>query len=528
MPRPTAAVCVFPWNSLRIGDQPLLAQAASTGPNTLLNMHVFDPSAWDASTAKGQQRASAQRAAFYVDSVLSLEARLAAAGSGLLFLRGNTPALVAQTVALLSETHAVCRVLVEEANTVEEQHTLAAINKQVSLLNLAVTLEVVRNAATMVRSDAFERKPLPPTFTQFRVLVEKAGPQMLRKVVQTPRKLPPMPAVDWSKSEIADSIFSRESANIAPLSIPDPRSAFPFAAGEESALNRIKNYFEDTQRIRSYKETRNELIGSEYSSKLSPFLAFGSVSASTVLNLLKKHEASHKDGGNESTYWLFFELLWRDYFQFLGKQVGSKLYHLYGIGSSSSSNNNNPPQTWIYNQELFNAWKTGTTGIPFVDANMRELLHTGFMSNRGRQNVASFLVRDLNIPWTYGAEWFEQQLLDHDPCSNYGNWQYVAGVGNDPRSDRYFNVIKQAKDYDPQGDFVKLWCPELKELGANVIHHPWVMRADQLKLGGVQLGVTYPKPIVEAEAWKKHYFGYSTKGKLGSANPSEKVRRHRK
>ncbi|KZS02115.1 Cryptochrome-1, partial [Daphnia magna] len=95
----------------------------------------------------------------------------------------------------------------------------------------------------------------------------------------------------------------------------------------------------------------------------------------------------------------------------------------------------------------------GKTGVPFVDANMRELLETGWMSNRGRQNVASFLVKDLHLDWRLGAEWFESLLLDHDVCSNYGNWNYVAGIGNDPRENRKFNMIKQSMDYDLEGNF---------------------------------------------------------------------------
>ena len=103
----------------------------------------------------------------------------------------------------------------------------------------------------------------------------------------------------------------------------------------------------------------------------------------------------------------------------------------------------------------FQAWCDGKTGIPFVDANMRELKLSGFMSNRGRQNVASFLVKDLGLDWRLGAEWFESQLLDHDVCSNYGNWNYSAGIGNDPRENRKFNMIKQGLDYDKDGEYIR-------------------------------------------------------------------------
>ena len=119
---------------------------------------------------------------------------------------------------------------------------------------------------------------------------------------------------------------------------------------------------------------------------------------------------------------------------------------------------------WKRDMLTFDQWRYGQTGVPFMDANKRELLHTGWMSNRGRRNVASFLVKDLGLDWHMGAEWFESLLLDHDVSGNYGNWNYSAGIGNDPRENRKFNMIKQALDYDPDGDFVRMWFPELAGL----------------------------------------------------------------
>ena len=194
----------------------------------------------------------------------------------------------------------------------------------------------------------------------------------------------------------------------------------------------------------TYKETRNELLGSGYSTKFSPWLAFGCVSARFIMSELERFEAQY--GGNDSTYWVWFELLWRDYFKFVALKFGNALFKEGGLLAATGDRVN-----WVKGVESdkrFWAWANGETGVPFIDANMRELKATGFMSNRGRQNVASYLVKDLNVDWRRGAEWFESYLLDYDPCSNYGNWLYVAGLGNDPRQDRYFNVIKQAHASD--------------------------------------------------------------------------------
>jgi len=148
---------------------------------------------------------------------------------------------------------------------------------------------------------------------------------------------------------------------------------------------------------------------------------------------------------------------------------------------------------------------------------MRELLATGWMSNRGRQNVASFLVKDLHLDWRLGAEWFESCLLDHDVCSNYGNWNYVAGIGNDPREDRKFNMIKQSMDYDPDGNFIGQWVPELKNLPGNKRHSPWILSTGMLSSARISLGEDYPNPVVVAPEWSRHQ-----KGKDGSRSGPQK------
>ena len=126
----------------------------------------------------------------------------------------------------------------------------------------------------------------------------------------------------------------------------------------------------------------------------------------------------------------------------------------HGANFYRSSGIQNKVIDWVQDPTGFEAWKKGTTGYPLIDGNMRELRHTGYMSNRGRQNVASFLTKNLGLDWRLGAEWFESCLIDHDPSLNYGNWNYAAGIGNDAREFRWFNTNKQAATYDPNGDYV--------------------------------------------------------------------------
>ena len=225
-----------------------------------------------------------------------------------------------------------------------------------------------------------------------------------------------------------------------------PHSAFPFKGGSKAGELRMERYFWDTEKLSFYKQTRNGLLGLDYSSKFSAWLANGSISARQIYWEIKEYEEQVQK--NQSTYWLIFELIWRDYFKFISLKHQDKIFHLGGILQKDYHWKNNP--------KTIQAWIDGETHEPFVNANMIELQKTGWMSNRGRQNVASYFAKDLLLDWRIGAAYFEAQLIDYDVHSNYGNWMYVAGVGNDPR-DRKFNIRKQAERYDENGKFQRLW-----------------------------------------------------------------------
>jgi deoxyribodipyrimidine photo-lyase len=188
-------------------------------------------------------------------------------------------------------------------------------------------------------------------------------------------------------------------------------------------------------------------MGWSTSTKFSPWLANGSISPRFLLQALRNYE--HENGGNDSTYWIYFELLWREYFQWYADHFQQRLFSFKGTNSRK-------PLTSFYPQR-FKQWVNGTTPWAIVNACMKELQHTGYLSNRGRQLVASCLVNELALDWRCGAAYFEQQLLDYDVGSNWGNWQYIAGVGPDPRGGRHFNLAKQAQIYDPQGDYRQQW-----------------------------------------------------------------------
>lgn len=267
---------------------------------------------------------------------------------------------------------------------------------------------------------------LPFLFTEFRKAVE-ADARPDRLVERSPMK-------EWRAVDFPVAYTQPGQ---------DARTAFPFQGGERAGRARLAAYLADP--VRTYKETRNG-FGVDDSSKLSAYLANGSLSPRRVLHELEQHERSH--GANESTYWLYFELLWRDFFQWVALEQGKRLFRAQGIRSKR--------KTWRVDPDVIARWQAGETGVDFVDAFMRELNATGWMSNRGRQIVASYFAKELGQDWRIGASYFESTLIDYDVASNYGNWAYQAGVGNDSR-DRHFNVSRQQDTYDPTGAFRNMW-----------------------------------------------------------------------
>ena len=323
----------------------------------------------------------------------------------------------------------------------------------------------------------FEISQIPEVFTNFRKQVERQS--TVQPTLPTPTKLPPLPEVEPG-----------ELPQLADLGLTAPefdrRSVLEFHGGETAGKARLHHYIWQDH-LKVYKETRNGMLGADYSSKFSAWLALGCLSPRYVYEQVQNYEADRVK--NDSTYWLIFELLWRDYFRFICAKHGDRVFRRSGLQGVEL--------TWKQDWERFELWQQGRTGFPLVDANMQEIAATGFMSNRGRQNVASFLTKNLGIDWRMGAEWFESLLVDYDVCSNWGNWNYTAGVGNDARGFRFFNITKQAKDYDPQGEYVKHWLPQLANLPASKVHEPWNLLPVEQQRFGVRLGVDYPNPVVD-------------------------------
>lgn len=436
---------------LRVHDNEALHDALCAAEE-IIPVYVLDPRIVQGKTRQfGFPKTGVYRLQFILESIADLRASLKKLGSTL-FVRIGLPEEVLFEMASQYKTSWV---FCNRERTDEELRVQEALERK--LWTIGQEMRFSRGKMLYYTSDLpFPVTHTPDVFTQFRKEVEKA--------VQV-RKPLPVPATGSFKP-LSVRIEEGDIPSLENLGFntpaPEPRAALAFRGGETEGLKRLHYYLWESDLARTYEETRNGLLGGDYSTKFSPWLAQGCLSPKQIYAELKRYEA--KRGSNKSTYWIFFELLWRDFFRLMGKKYGNAIFQRGGTRAQ-------PVSGLKEDYKTLQRWIEGRTGMPFVDANMRELASTGFMSNRGRQNVASYLVKDLHINWQMGAEYFESVLIDYDVCSNWGNWNYVAGVGSDPREDRYFNTISQARRYDPKGEYVATWLPELEGLSGEEIHN---------------------------------------------------------
>jgi deoxyribodipyrimidine photo-lyase len=427
-------------SDLRLEDNPNFISACKASDN-LLPIYVHAP---QESLIWGFERISEHRLQFLRDALRDLRQQLEQLGSGLLELQAPLDSSsIVDLVINAAHHHGIKTIYCEVIQAPEEMQELSAL-RQAGLIvhaELESTMIAVRNLP-------FAPEAMPDQFTQFRNTIEKAK-RLFTEPVSAPSQIPSLPE-NFKRSELAADAFIPHGTESVPLKDGHPHSSFPhyreaYRGGTTAAIAHLRQYLERAL-PHSYKATRNQLHGLDYSSKLSPWLALGCISARSVMQKLKQFEL--EQGANEGSYWLWFELLWRDYFRVLHLKYGKQLYCVSGLNQSEKP---------IHNTRGFEHWCSGTTGESIVDAGMRELKATGYLSNRLRQVVASYLIYDLHSDWRAGAAWFESQLLDYDVYSNQGNWLYIAGRGTDPRGGRRFNPQKQAQDHDANGSYRTLW-----------------------------------------------------------------------
>ncbi len=456
---------------LRLHDNEALTQALRTH-DEIIPVYIFDERQFFGSTTGGFAKTGRYRARFILESVQALRTRFRELGLDL-YIRIGKPELIIAGLAQQVKSHCV---YCNRERTAEESYVQNELERR--LWALGQEMRFFRGKMLLYTADLpFPVAQTPDSFTQFRKEVEHVV--HIRQPLPAPEEALPQPDITLDYGDMPSlRELGHEDFDA------DPRSVFLLQGGEAAGLDRLRYYLWTSGAVRTYKDSRDRFLDPDHSSKFSAYLAQGCLSPKLIYHEIRKYEA--EIGANESTYCLIFELFWRDFYRFMAKKHGSKIFQPSGIGGV-------PVPGLTDDMAALQAWTEGRTGVPFVDAHMLELKATGFMSSRGRLNVASYLVRDLKVNWQLGAEYFESMLVDYDPCSNWGNWNHVAGAGLEQRQERGMGVLSQARRFDPDGTFVKTWLPELTLVPEQYIHQPEQMPASVL--AGATLD--YPRPLVQ-------------------------------
>lgn len=441
---------------LRLTDNPALATASRTS-QTVIPTFIFDPKLW--------QMPARNRQAFLLNNLQSLDASLRERGSRLIVRTGDP---LTELKRLCAETG---------ATTIYAQRDYSPYARQ---RDEAVAAELQLNlteGVTVYPVDAILKKDGTP-YTVF---------------------TPYSRSWKWQQMPAADDIIPAPDHLSTPTDLasdpiptePPLPDSVPFPPGEAEAQQRLHQFIDAL--AYDYDEGRNRL-DQNGTSQLSPYLRLGILSARQATVAIRYAiESAPSDAATDSALAWLNEIIWREFYLMVLH------YHPHVLTSSFRPEYDRIQ--WDNDKEAFQAWCEGRTGFPVVDAAMRQLTQSGWMHNRARMIVASFLVKDLLIDWRWGEKFFMQHLVDGDPASNNGGWQWAAGTGTDAAPYfRIFNPTTQGQTHDPTGVYIRCWVPALQNVPTKYIHTPWKMPAKLQKEVGCILGEDYPHPIVDHKA----------------------------
>ncbi len=439
---------------LRLTDNPALTSALETG-GAVVPVFILDPVLL--------HKPAPKRQAFLFAGLRALDRDLRARGSRLIVRQGNPQQ---ELTRLAAECGA--------QSIFAAQDYSPYARRRDSEIARALPLHLT-GGVTVHPPDAVHKADGTPftIFTPFSKAWKALPLSTAQAVFPTPPVLPPLPP-------------------LASLEIPADQPPADFPAGETEAQHRLRVFLAD--RIMAYAGDRDRL-DLDGTSALSPYLRFGMLSPRQACQAAASVQTARFEIERKGADSWLNELIWREFYI-------SILYHFPYVRRTAF----NPALRrirWLDDPSGLRAWQEGLTGYPVVDAAMRQLRHTGWMHNRGRMIVASFLVKNLLIDWRAGEEWFMQHLVDGDPAANNGGWQWTAGVGTDAAPYfRIFNPVLQGLKFDPEGAYVRRWVPELAGVPTRYIHTPWQMPREIQLAARCQIGADYPLPILDAAQTK--------------------------
>jgi len=456
-------IIVWLKNDLRIADNPALHAAAATG-HPLVILYILDDA------IAGKWKIGGASRWWLHNSLKALNDDLKAMG-GLLTLRlGDALTIIPDMVTKL-KAQAVYWNRSYEPYALRQAEQLSRV-----LEKLQVEAKTFQGNLLIEPWEISNKQGgYYKVFTQYW--------QSCLKTLEVPNPLPRPLKIAFHREDIVSDLLG--DWKLLPVK-PNWAKGFEelWRPGEKHAIRNLERFLENS--IADYDRKR-DFPAEVGTSQLSPYLHFGEISPRIIWKSLIPFLEASKER-------YLTEIGWREFSYYL-------LYHFPKL-PDEPFNNRFKEFPWEDNDNRLHAWQKGLTGYPFVDAGMRQLWHTGWMHNRVRMIVASFLTKDLLIPWQKGESWFWDTLVDADLANNSASWQWVAGCGADAAPYfRIFNPVLQGRKFDPDGEYIKKWVPELGQLPEKYLHCPWEAPEVLLSSFGVKLGYTYPYPIVDhAEA----------------------------
>jgi len=467
-------VLVWFRRDLRLADNPALGAAIESG-HTPVPIYIHDE-------PQEQWPLGAASAWWLHHSLVSLKQSLQAQGSDLLVFQGDPYKIIKDLVEQYDISGVVWNRCYEPEAIARDQQIKQTLKEQ--------TVEVQSfNASLLIEPWQHLKKDATPyrVFTPFWKSLSSAIDVF--ELASAPTQLPPV------AKKIKQAVQSIESLKLLPGIPWDQGLQEKWQIGENAAHEELEHFVE--QAMIDYSHHR-DIPGVRGTSLMSPYLHFGEISPKQIWMHVKDHFHQDNSAGVIKGGEAFLrEVGWREFSYHL-------LYHFpHTPDESLNERFTDFPWRKEYQQDL-KAWQQGQTGIPIVDAGMRELWHTGWMHNRVRMIVASLLTKNLLIPWQEGARWFWDTLVDADLANNTQGWQWTAGCGADAAPYfRIFNPVLQGERFDPEGDYVKHWVPELKEMPKKWLHKPWEAPDEVLMKASIELGKDYPEPIVDLAGSRK-------------------------
>lgn len=424
-------------DDLRIHDNKGLKKASENGKT--LPVYIDD--------RRVREKTGKNKKAFREKSLEKLDQKYRENGSGLIYRKGKTP----EKLKEISDKYSVDKIFYNRSYTPIKRRIESEINE------LNIESQSFKDRLLVEPSELSEEfSTFSPFYREWKKVDKDSGFERPENLAQVDEK------------EIT-------AQNDYEIDLPN--------AGEDSALEKWRDFKDN--RLENYKDRRDEVASPQTVSRLSMYYSSGILGLRKVLDDVEKLIDDSEDSDKIRNYAKYRnELAWREFFY----QV---LWHNPETVRENYRDFENEIQ-WRNDSEEFEAWKEGETGVPFVDAGIRELRKNGYMHNRTRQNVASFLTKHLMIDWRKGAKFFRKHLVDHDTASNIGGWQWSASTGTDSVSIRIFNPVKQGRRYDSHAEYIKRHIPELRGLDPNTIHS-W---AEMSQKERNEYDTEYPDPII--------------------------------